>query len=146
MHDYQNFSTTEDGKATGVAWFLECGALRRTGEDPCSRQFITVQPIVIKKHIQQGSSIISDGWRSYHHLQDEGYSHITGNHKECFVDPITGAPAQNLERLWGICKSTIWRLRGNRTQNVLKDHLDVIEWSGVVWRPTQTWTTGHAFA
>lgn len=90
---------------------------------------------LIKKHVRQGSSIISDGWRSYHRLQDEGYNHLTVNHQECFVDPMTGAHTQNLERLWGICKSTIWRLRGNRTHNLLKDHLDVIEWT--YWRGNQ---------
>lgn len=87
---------------------------------------------IIKKHIQRGSSIISDGWRAYRNLQDEGYNHMTVNHQEYFVDPITGAHTQNVERLWGVCKSTIWRLRGNRTQNMLKDHLDVIEWT--YWR------------
>lgn len=87
---------------------------------------------LIKKHIRQGSSVISDGWRSYRNLQNEGYDHRIVNHKEHFVDPVTGAHTQNLERLWGVCKSTIWRLRGNRTQNMLKDHLDVIEWT--YWR------------
>ena len=54
---------------------------------------------LIKKHVRRGSSIISDGWRSYHHLQNEGYNHLTVNHQEYFVDPITGAHTQNLERL-----------------------------------------------
>ena len=85
----------------------------------------------IKKHIRRGSSIISDGWRSYRRLQDEGYNHLTVNHQEYFVDPVTGAHTLNLERLWGVCKATIWRLKGNRTQNMLKDNLDVIEWTCV---------------
>ncbi|XP_028303963.1 uncharacterized protein LOC114464090 [Gouania willdenowi] len=72
---------------------------------------------LIKKHVHRGSSIISDGWRSYRRLQDEGYNHLTVNHQDFFVDPVTGAHTQNLERFWGICKSTIWRQRGNRTQN-----------------------------
>ncbi|XP_034096611.1 uncharacterized protein LOC117562817 [Gymnodraco acuticeps] len=87
---------------------------------------------LIKKHIKTGSSVISDGWRSYSRLQDEGYNHLTVNHQESFVDPVTGAHTQNVERFWGICKTTIWRLRGNRTQSSLKDHLDVIEWT--YWR------------
>lgn len=49
---------------------------------------------LIKKHIWRGSSIISDGWRSYHHLQNEGYNHLTVNHQEYFIDPITGSHTQ----------------------------------------------------
>lgn len=87
---------------------------------------------LIKKHVHRGSCVISDGWRSYRCLQDEGYNHLTVNHQDVFVDPVTGAHTQNLERFWGICKSTIWRQRGNRTQKLLRDHLDVIEWT--YWR------------
>ncbi|KAL1268692.1 hypothetical protein QQF64_034055 [Cirrhinus molitorella] len=44
---------------------------------------------LIKKLIRQGSSVISDGWRSYHSLENEGYDHRIVNHKEHFVDPVT---------------------------------------------------------
>ncbi|CAL8342604.1 unnamed protein product [Arctogadus glacialis] len=37
---------------------------------------------IINKHIRQGSSIISDGWRSYRRLHDEDYNHRTVNHRE----------------------------------------------------------------
>ncbi|XP_072313553.1 uncharacterized protein [Eucyclogobius newberryi] len=87
---------------------------------------------LIQKHVRRGSSVISDGWRAYRSLNEEGYNHLTVNHQDYFVDPQTGAHTQNLERLWGVCKTTIWRLRGNRTESMLKDHLDLIEWS--YWR------------
>ena len=45
---------------------------------------------LIKKHVRRGSSVISDGWRSYRRLQDEGYNHLTVNHQDFFVDPVTG--------------------------------------------------------
>lgn len=97
----------------------------------CRRSVMHLMPH-IKKHIRRGSTVISDGWRSYCHLQNEGYNHMTVNHQDYFIDPITGAHTQNLERFWGVCKATIWRLRGNRTPTMLKDHLDVIEWT--YWR------------
>lgn len=65
-------------------------------------------------------------------LRDAGYNHLTVNHKEVFVDPQTGAHTQNIERFWGVCKATVWRFRGNRTESRLKDHLKVIEWT--YWR------------
>ena len=46
---------------------------------------------VINMHICQGSSNISDRCISYRRLHDEGYTHLTVNRRECFVDPITGA-------------------------------------------------------
>ena len=120
-----NFSTTGDEQATEVPGCSECHDRRRPILKIVSRRTASHLMPLIKKHVRRGSSIISDGWRSYHHLQDEGFNHQTVNHQECFVDPITGAHTQNVERLWGVRKSTIWRLRGNRTQNLLRDHLDV---------------------
>ena len=55
--------------------------------------------------------MISDGWQSYRRLHDEGYNHLTVNRRVCFVDPLTGANTQNLERLWGVWKATVWRLK-----------------------------------
>lgn len=87
---------------------------------------------ILQKHVRQGSTVVSDGWRAYNGLRDAGYNHLTVNHKEVFVDPQTGAHTQNIERLWGVCKATVWRCRGNRTESRLKDHLKVIEWT--YWR------------
>ncbi|XP_048017584.1 uncharacterized protein LOC125249341 [Megalobrama amblycephala] len=87
---------------------------------------------ILQKHVRQGSTVVSDGWRAYNCLRDAGYNHLTVNHKEVFVDPQTGAHTQNIERLWGVCKATVWRFRGNRTESRLKDHLKVIEWT--YWR------------
>ncbi|KAI4799686.1 hypothetical protein KUCAC02_016751, partial [Chaenocephalus aceratus] len=42
-----------------------------------------------KKHIKNGRSVISDGWRPYSRLQGEGYNHLTVSHQESCVDPVT---------------------------------------------------------
>ncbi|KAL7825590.1 hypothetical protein SRHO_G00033460 [Serrasalmus rhombeus] len=84
---------------------------------------------ILKNYVRRGSTVISDGWRSYRCLSNEGYLHLIVNHEESFVEPTTGAHTQNIERMWGICKSTVWRLRGNRSEISLKEHLDLIEWT-----------------
>lgn len=85
---------------------------------------------IIRKHVRRGSTIISDQWRAYMGaLQNAGYTHFSVNHKRWFVDPQSGGHTQHLERAWGIYKGQIWRLRGNRTEKLLKEHLSVIEWT-----------------
>ncbi|XP_066541276.1 uncharacterized protein [Hoplias malabaricus] len=86
-------------------------------------------PIVVK-HVHPGTTLISDEWRAYRGaLTDLGYTHFSVNHSQWFVDPHTGAHTQHLERAWLTYKTRIWRLRGNRTEQMLKQHLSVIEWT-----------------
>ncbi|XP_043099534.1 uncharacterized protein LOC122348282 [Puntigrus tetrazona] len=83
----------------------------------------------ILKHVRRGSSIITDEWRAYRRaLTQAGYDHHTVCHKRNFVDPVTRAHTQHLERAWKTYKMDIWRHRGNRTTKLLKEHLKVIEW------------------
>ncbi|KAL7825581.1 hypothetical protein SRHO_G00341030 [Serrasalmus rhombeus] len=85
---------------------------------------------LIRGHVKAGSSIISDKWRAYRVvLRNLGYKHYTVNHSRWFVDPWSGSHTQHIERAWGTIKGHIRRLRGNRTETLLKEHLMVLEWS-----------------
>ena len=85
---------------------------------------------VITRHVRQGSTILSDEWRAYRRaLTTLGYTHYTVNHSRRFVDPLHGGHTQNIERAWSTYKSQVWRLRGNRTEKLLKEHLTCIEWT-----------------
>jgi transposase-like protein len=59
----------------------------------------TLMPL-IQKYIAPGTHIISDCWRAYAMIEEYGYEHSTVNHSLNFIDPITGAHTQNIERLW----------------------------------------------
>nr|XP_055075303.1 uncharacterized protein LOC129454751 [Misgurnus anguillicaudatus] len=86
-------------------------------------------PIVVK-YVNPGTTIISDEWRAYRRvLANMGYNHFTVNHSQWFVDPHSGAHTQHIERAWLKYKTGIWRLRGNRTEKMLKEHLSLIEWT-----------------
>lgn len=84
---------------------------------------------LIAHHVKRGSCVISDEWRAYRNaLPQLGYRHFTVNHSVSYVSAETGAHTQHIERAWRSYKETVWRLRGNRTEQLLIDHLYVIEW------------------
>ncbi|XP_070407140.1 uncharacterized protein [Nothobranchius furzeri] len=85
---------------------------------------------LIRQHVKSGSAIISDEWRAYKNvLTNMGYKHYTVNHSRWFADPHSGSHTQHIERAWMTIKGHIRRLRGNRTEMLLEEHLKVLEWS-----------------
>lgn len=70
------------------------------------RDSATLLPI-IKEWILPGTTIMSDCWKSYNCLQEEGYQHLTVNHSITFVDPESGACTNRIEASWGGAKRTI---------------------------------------
>lgn len=75
----------------------------------------------IKEHIAPGTTIFSDSWRAYitSELHREGFQHLKVNHRYNFVDPVTGAHTQKIERLWGSAK---WRNKKHR--GTARHHLE----------------------
>lgn len=102
---------------------------------------------LILHHVRTGSTILSDEWRAYRQaLAAFGYRHFTVNHSVAYVDANTGkylhalsmcCHMQNLERAWRSYKETVGRLRGNCPENLLRDHLTVIEWNEWLGRKHQ---------
>ncbi|KAK3873925.1 hypothetical protein Pcinc_021103 [Petrolisthes cinctipes] len=62
---------------------------------------------VIKERVEPGTTIISDCWRAYNCLEEEGYRHLTVNHSINFVDPNTHAHTNTIERLWREAKRKV---------------------------------------
>ncbi|XP_076622909.1 uncharacterized protein LOC143342669 [Colletes latitarsis] len=55
------------------------------------------------------TTIISDCWKAYDCLNTEGYIHLKVNHKINFVDPMTEAHTQHIERIWRETRANIPR-------------------------------------
>ncbi|KYQ47743.1 hypothetical protein ALC60_13231 [Trachymyrmex zeteki] len=97
----------------------------------------------IKEWILPGSTIISDCWKSYKYLENEGFQHLTVNHSYNFVDPDTSkvyfvntdlinitfaniliffkfidAHTQNIERVWREVRANIPKY------GILPDHFE----------------------
>ncbi|XP_076141025.1 uncharacterized protein LOC143123460 [Alosa pseudoharengus] len=86
-------------------------------------------PLIVH-HIRRGTSVLSDEWRAYRQvLPALGYDHYTVNHSQASVNADTGCHTQHIERAWWSYKEIISRCRGNRTEDLLTDHLTLIEWN-----------------
>ena len=70
-----------------------------------ARNSRTLLPI-IQNNVIPGTKIISDCWRAYNCLGEEGYEHLTVNHTYNFVDPDTGAHTNTIERSWRSAKDS----------------------------------------
>ena len=85
---------------------LERGTGRVFFETVEDRGAETLLPI-IKQHILPGTTIISDYWKAYSCLSNEGYTHLRVNHKLNFKDPDTGAHSTSIESSWRAAKATV---------------------------------------
>jgi hypothetical protein len=59
---------------------------------------------IIRDWIEPGTTVISDCWGAYRDLQSQGFTHRTVNHSIAFVDPLTGAHTNTIERTWRTVK------------------------------------------
>ncbi|XP_046663007.1 uncharacterized protein LOC124355897 [Homalodisca vitripennis] len=71
---------------------------------------------IIQQWVLPGTTIVSDCWRAYNCLGDEGFRHLTVNHSINFVDPNTGAHTNTIERHWREVRANIPRY-GVRTDH-----------------------------
>lgn len=58
----------------------------------------------VRRHLNLGSSIFTDGWDAYRHLRF-GFTHYTIDHSQAYVDGILHT--NGLENHWSLLKRTI---------------------------------------
>jgi transposase-like protein len=80
---------------------------------------------VINEFILPGTTIVSDYWKSYDCLYDEGFGHIRVNHSLHFKDPETGAHTNKIEGTWSAIKRG---LNSNKTKDGLDYYLAEYVW------------------
>lgn len=86
---------------------------------------------IIQRECAPGSVIHSDEWPAYKCLTSLGFEHDTVNHQENFVDPVSGAHTQSIERSWLDAKVKIMKkMRGVPTK-YLQSHLDHVCWKAM---------------
>lgn len=87
----------------------------------------TLLPL-IRQYIAPGSTIVSDEWAAYQDSDhDPNYTHLTVNHSQHFVDPITGACTNHIESTWQKAKQKHKQRYGTH-QSLLDTYLAEFMW------------------
>lgn len=64
---------------------------------------------LIKDNVAPGTIILTDKWRGYNALSRHGYTHLVVNHRQGFVDPLTGVHTNSIEGMWFHAKKQMTR-------------------------------------
>ena len=76
---------------------------RKTFLVPVDKRDAETLITIIRERVEPGTTVISDMWKAYRELNEAGFEHLTVNHSLEFVDSITGAHTNNVERQWRDC-------------------------------------------
>jgi len=92
------------GRVVEGQWVVG-GICRETGEIfvalcPDNKRDRETLTTITENHVNDRSTIITDSWKVYSHLEKGKWLHMTVNHSANFVDPTTGANTQNIENKW----------------------------------------------
>ena len=98
-----------------------------------ARDEATLIPL-IKRHVEKGSSIYTDGWHAYQSLNDRGYDHYTVEHKHTFVQQYRNEQTGELKTMhinttegaWKFAREHFRRINGTIAN--FEGHLSEIIW------------------
>lgn len=90
------------------------------------RSTATLLPI-IKAHVHEGSTVLTDMWKAYDCLQFHGFVHQSVNHSKYFKDPHTGTHTNTIEGMWNGLKIQI------KPRSRTSEKIDFCLWEAV-WR------------
>ncbi|CEF60069.2 Transposase, ISXO2-like domain-containing protein [Strongyloides ratti] len=82
---------------------------------------------VLKRRVAPETLIISDMWKGYSQVGDSGFEHLQVNHKYHFVDPLTNAHTQSIERVWRSVKERNRRHNGTH-RSMLNGYMYEFTW------------------
>lgn len=77
---------------------------------------------IIKRVVQEGSTIYTDGWRGFACLKNEGYSHYATNHKAGYYADKKGEGSVHtghIEAFWGQAKHHYLKFNGIPQKTIL---------------------------
>jgi len=116
------------GKRVDGVWVFG-GIERDTTPPKCffltveDRSAATLIPI-IKQYILPGTTIVSDCWKSYSSLRDEGSLHQTVNHSIEFVSE-SGTHTNNTESRWNALKKSLPRYGTRNVVRICTTHISL---------------------
>ena len=105
-----------------------------------NRNANTLLPLIVR-HIAPGSIIHSDQWAAYNGIANlpvqPPFQHLTVNHSQNFVCPVTGAHTNHVECYWKNAKKRFKAMCGVQN-STLDSHLDEFLWRQIHGSTPQT--------
>ncbi|KAG1708474.1 putative transposase-like protein [Nymphon striatum] len=132
------------GRWTDGHWVL--GMIER-GTNQCAlvvvqdRKAETLLPL-IQEFVLPRTTVITDGWAAYNHLQTLQYNHSVVNHSLNFVDPNDPSVHTNtVEGSWANCKTKFKQMHGTY-EAYFESALGIVDklFTGPLWRQIETVT------
>ena len=78
---------------------------------------------VLKRRVNAGTILISDGWKAYKDLNQMGFFHYIINHSENFVNPLNPQiNTQKIESTWNLLKR-LFKSKGTKTRINLEEYI-----------------------
>ena len=94
---------------------------------------------IIRQHIELGTTIISDCWKPYRCLKQQGYRHLTVNHSKTFLNRASGAHTNTIEGVWR------WLKHSLPTSGIKKSRIDAyiksFQWQRIYGRRLNSFIT-----
>ncbi|KAA6391047.1 MAG: hypothetical protein EZS28_013426 [Streblomastix strix] len=114
MKNHRGAPRAERWVLGGIERIQRDGQPRRMFLEPVSDRSSETLCEVIRRRVLPGTIIITDMWRAYNRLNENGahYTHLTVNHQVHFVDPETGANTQTIEGTWSHLRRQLPRFGG----------------------------------
>ena len=112
------------GHSQWIFDLIECGSGRVVFLTVRNRSAAELIPKIVRA-VLPGTTIVSDECAAYKTLPQHGFNHMTVNHSQNFVNPVTGAHTQTIEGFWGNAKHIFKCMRGSSAIQ-LSAHIDEI--------------------
>ena len=114
------------GRSVNGSWV--CGEVQRNSDNcfliQCAgnKRNAAVLRGIIRDHVEPGATVITDKWRAYINLSQDGFIHFDVNHSQNFVDPATGAHTNTVEGMWTHAKHKTMRRGGRRSEDTFASY------------------------
>ncbi|CEF60059.1 Transposase, ISXO2-like domain-containing protein [Strongyloides ratti] len=117
------------GRMLGQQWCFGgiCRETKKCFVEPVADRSLETLMEVLKRRVYPETLIIFDMWRGYFQVGASGYEHLKVNHKYNFVDPLTNAHTQNIERVWRSVKERSKKHNGTY-RSMLEGYMHEFTW------------------
>jgi len=113
------------GRVIPQQWLVGgiCREDKKTFFELVEKRNSTILIDIINKHVEKGTRIITDSWKGYNLVVENGYPHCKINHSKNFVSPENSTiHTQNIENRWRRLKEFL-KTKGSNRRKYISEYL-----------------------